>query len=698
MPSSDPSSGLSSGMSSNVSSSMSGISGSSRAFGNVAGQPHPSAFAATMQQEMHPTAQPSVQTAAQSGTPMKSVAAGSATSGNATASGASLSLAASSSTVGSSTGAASGTSQPATPQSVNAQPANVASPATIQTNPARVAVTTQTLGGLTGASADSATGSATNTATSSVPDATKRKAEAMSPAGNGSGTSVSSTQAMVVVPVVVAISSSSPSNPPPNSSSNPPSSSAFGANVSNLSGSALPLRGFAANGSTQNAMKGTPIGGVTMSTTTNAPGETETAGAAGMTGTTGAMPNLGSLRSEALAVAPGISPEALPKGVGSEIGPKTSTPTIASAAAVNVANAANATISKGSASAVQSNAQGNVQDKAQTGSAFPAQSNGVAASSTGTGISSVALAAAASGNAGFGAGARAGVGSGSGAGAGSGSGGSATGNTGSSGNAGSSATAALPNGATSQDWTHAPGTANVGTINPAFGGTIAAVSSANSVPGVHGIAPAGAPPVAGQGVAGVSANPLTATGGGNFSLPQGARLPSASSPTASDAFAALDHVSSEPNRILYATPHQLAVGVSDPQLGWLEVRAERSGGQLMAQVAADSASSHAVLAAALPAMTSYLQEQRAGVQSLAVAAQLAGHAGQSPGQGTPHQNTAGGGGQQPPATESGLSGTSALGAVAGVGAAAVSGVFAAGSSVGHISSYLQRGHQVSLHA
>lgn len=122
----------------------------------------------------------------------------------------------------------------------------------------------------------------------------------------------------------------------------------------------------------------------------------------------------------------------------------------------------------------------------------------------------------------------------------------------------------------------------------------------------------------------------------------------------------------------------------------------------MAQVAADSASSHAVLAASLPAMTSYLQEQRAGVQSLAVTAQLAGHAGQnagqSSGQGTPHQNTSGGSGQQSPVVESRMSGTSAVGAVAGIGATAVSGVFAAETSVGQIPAYLQGGHQVSLHA
>ncbi len=716
MPPPDPSSSLSSGLSSNVSnmsSSMSGISGSNRALSNGTGQPHSSTFAATMQQEMNPTSQSSMQVAAkppvqatgQSGTPMKSVSVAPADQGSSAAVGSNAVSNATS--PGASTGSALEISQPE-----NAQPANVASPATIQATPARVAVTTQTLGNLTGASADSATSSATSTATSSVSDATKRKAEAMSPAGNGgagngSGTPVPSTQAMVVVPIVVALPSSSPSKSL--------SSDMLGTNVSNLSGSPLPLRGFAANGSTQNAMKGTPIGGLIAPSTasalpqngalagnapTNAPVETGTAGATGMTGTigtTGTMPNPGNLRSEALAAAPGISPATLPKGVGSEIGPKVNTPTIASATVVNAATTANAAINKESTSAVQGNAQGNVQSKAQTGSsAFPVQANGTASSSTdGAGISSAALNVAASGNAA----------SGAGAGAGSGAGGSATGNAGNSGgagNAGGSATAALPSGDTSQGWTHAPGTTNSGTTNFVSGGTVAAVSSANSVSGAHGIAPAGAPPVAGQGVAGASANPLTATGGGNLSLPQGARLPSASSPTASDAFAALDHVSSEPNRILYATPHQLAVGVADPQLGWLEVRAERSGGQLMAQVAADSASSHAVLAASLPAMTSYLQEQRAGVQSLAVATQLAGHAGQnagqSSGQGTPHADTSGGSGQQPPAAESRMSGTSTVGAVAGIGATAVSGVFAAGSSVGQISSYLQGGHQVSLHA
>ena len=731
MPPPDLSSSLPSGLSSNVSnlsSSMSGISGSNRAFSNGTGQPHSSTFAATMQQEMNPISQPSmqvvakppvqtagkspVQATAQSGTLTKSVsvapadqgnstAVGSNAVSNATSSGASTGVAASSSAEGSLTGSALETSQP-----VNAAP-----PKTVSVTPARVVVTAQTVGDLTGATTSSATSStagfAENSATSTAPNATKRKAETMSPAGNGkagngSGTPVPSTQAMVVVPIVVALPSSSPSKSL--------SSDMLGANVSNLSGSPLPLRS-STNGSTQNAMKGTPIAGLVAPSTTsalppygalagnaptNAPVETGTAGATGMTGTTGTVPNLVNLRSEALAVAPGIPPEALPKGVGSEIGPKASTPTIASATVVNAATTANAAINKESTSAVQSNAQSNVQSKAQTGSsAFPAQPNGSAASSTGAGVSSAVLNVAASGNAA----------SGAGAGAGSGAGGSATGNAGNSGgagNAGGSATAALPSGDTSQGWTHAPGTTNSGTTNFVSGGTVAAVSSVNSVPGTHGIAPAGAPPVAGQGVAGASANPLTATGGGSLSLPQGARLPSATSPTASDAFAALDHVSGEPNRLLYATPHQLAVGVADPQLGWLEVRAERSGGQLMAQVTADSASSHAVLAASLPAMTSYLQEQRAGVQSLAVTAQLAGHAGQnagqSSGQGTPHQNTSGGSGQQPPAAESRMSGTSAVGAVAGVGVTAGSGVFAAETSVGQIPAYLQGGHQVSLHA
>jgi hypothetical protein len=76
--------------------------------------------------------------------------------------------------------------------------------------------------------------------------------------------------------------------------------------------------------------------------------------------------------------------------------------------------------------------------------------------------------------------------------------------------------------------------------------------------------------------------------------------------------------------LLHAAPHQVAVGIADPSLGWVEVRAERIAGQVAAALTADSAASHAALTSVLPSMATYLQEQRAGVQQIHVETGLAG--------------------------------------------------------------------------
>ncbi len=87
----------------------------------------------------------------------------------------------------------------------------------------------------------------------------------------------------------------------------------------------------------------------------------------------------------------------------------------------------------------------------------------------------------------------------------------------------------------------------------------------------------------------------------------------------SDAFAALDSgPAAEQGVLLHAAPHQVAVGVTDPALGWVEVRAQRIAGQVAAALSTSSASSHAALSAVLPSMASYLQEHHAGVQHVHV--------------------------------------------------------------------------------
>ena len=197
----------------------------------------------------------------------------------------------------------------------------------------------------------------------------------------------------------------------------------------------------------------------------------------------------------------------------------------------------------------------------------------------------------------------------------------------SAGNTAGNSTGNAPNGAVN------PGAA-ISSASPISSSPATPSSSTSGMIGIHGIAPgstpAGAASVVGQGMAGangIDGHALTSAGGFSASNFAASRTSSSVSPSASDALAALDHVAAEPS-LLRATPNQLAVGVSDPQLGWLEVRADRVGGQVTASITPDSSASHAVLAASMPAMTSFLQEQRAGVQSLALSNPWAGNTGQ----------------------------------------------------------------------
>jgi hypothetical protein len=69
-------------------------------------------------------------------------------------------------------------------------------------------------------------------------------------------------------------------------------------------------------------------------------------------------------------------------------------------------------------------------------------------------------------------------------------------------------------------------------------------------------------------------------------------------------------------RVLASTPRGLAVGVSDPGLGWVEIRAHAGEGQIAATLSASSAA-HAALTAQLPAMREYLAGQQVRVDTLA---------------------------------------------------------------------------------
>jgi hypothetical protein len=95
--------------------------------------------------------------------------------------------------------------------------------------------------------------------------------------------------------------------------------------------------------------------------------------------------------------------------------------------------------------------------------------------------------------------------------------------------------------------------------------------------------------------------------------------------TTADAFTALDSAASgERGVLLHAAPHQVAVGVADPSLGWVEVRAERVSGQIAAALTTNSAASHEALTSVLPTMATYLQEHHAGVQQVHVESSLTG--------------------------------------------------------------------------
>ena len=99
----------------------------------------------------------------------------------------------------------------------------------------------------------------------------------------------------------------------------------------------------------------------------------------------------------------------------------------------------------------------------------------------------------------------------------------------------------------------------------------------------------------------------------------------AASATTADAFTALDSATvGERGVLLHAAPHQVAVGVTDPSLGWVEVRAERVSGQIAAALTTGSAASHAALTSVLPTMAAYLQEHHAGVQQVHVESSLSG--------------------------------------------------------------------------
>ena len=80
--------------------------------------------------------------------------------------------------------------------------------------------------------------------------------------------------------------------------------------------------------------------------------------------------------------------------------------------------------------------------------------------------------------------------------------------------------------------------------------------------------------------------------------------------------AAFDRIDSGATpQVLSRTPQRLDVGVRDPGLGWVEIRAHAAEGQIAATVST-SAAVHSAVAAQLPAMRDYLAGQQVRVDTL----------------------------------------------------------------------------------
>lgn len=88
----------------------------------------------------------------------------------------------------------------------------------------------------------------------------------------------------------------------------------------------------------------------------------------------------------------------------------------------------------------------------------------------------------------------------------------------------------------------------------------------------------------------------------------------ASHSTVAAAFERMDSASAP--QVLVRGPQALAVGVRDPGLGWLEVRAHATGGEVGAVVRTASAEVHTLVASQLPAMREFLARHDVQVATL----------------------------------------------------------------------------------
>lgn len=109
--------------------------------------------------------------------------------------------------------------------------------------------------------------------------------------------------------------------------------------------------------------------------------------------------------------------------------------------------------------------------------------------------------------------------------------------------------------------------------------------------------------------------------------------------------------------VLHSGAQHVAVGVRDPDLGWVEIKTQNTAGQVAATLVTASGQTHAALAAQLPAMAQYLHDRDIRVGTLAVHQQMpGGNSGSGP------NNGPGNGGSQNSGSGNSGSGNSGSGA------------------------------------
>ncbi|HEX3437226.1 MAG TPA: hypothetical protein VHT24_10710 [Pseudacidobacterium sp.] len=108
------------------------------------------------------------------------------------------------------------------------------------------------------------------------------------------------------------------------------------------------------------------------------------------------------------------------------------------------------------------------------------------------------------------------------------------------------------------------------------------------------------------------------TGGGENT--HTATLKSTSEPSQISVFQRMDSQESQAT-LLKVNSHQVAVGVRDPSLGWVEIQTQSSAGHVSALLAAASPEAHAKLVAETPALAQYMSERDVPVHTVSVAMQ-----------------------------------------------------------------------------